>query len=115
MKEFLKEIFSQRNKGVENSTSPKDTEVETQTKMSLTDRYNTWWEQENAKAFFAAISRIWCADISSRTNFFYEVCFGAILDKFSFLMENGDISRKRNLTVRIQRFVYRLYAQMFMD
>lgn len=82
MKEFLKEIFSQRNKGVENSTLPKDTEVETQTKMSLTDRYNTWWEQENAKAFLRQYPVYGARIFPVGQTSFYEVCFGAILDKF---------------------------------
>ena len=82
MKNFFKELLDMKSKEVENVTPPKDTEMEVQTKTSLADRYNNWWERENAKAFF---------------------------------MGNGDMSRKRNLTVRIQRFVYRLYAQRFMD
>ena len=84
MKEFLKEIFSQRNKGVENSTLPKDTEVETQTKMSLTDRYNTWWEQENAKAFLRQYPVYGARIFPVGQTSFYEVCFGASLDKFFF-------------------------------
>ena len=51
MKEFFKEIFLQGNKGVEKAIPIKDSIVETQTKTSLADRYNNWWERENAKAF----------------------------------------------------------------
>lgn len=49
--EFFKELFDMKSKEVENVTPPKDTEMEVQTKTSLADRYNNWWERENAKAF----------------------------------------------------------------
>ena len=115
MKNFFKELFDMKSKEVENVTPPKDTEMEVQTKTSLADRYNNWWERENAKAFLRQYPVYGARIFPVGQTSFYEVCFGAILDKFFFSHGNGDISRKRYLTVRIQRFVYRLYAQMFMD
>ena len=52
--------------------------------MSLTDRYNTWWEQENAKAFLRQYPVYGARIFPVGQTSFYEVCFGAILDKFFF-------------------------------
>ena len=84
MKEFFKEIFLQGNKGVEKAIPIKDSIVETQTKTSLADRYNNWWERENAKAFLRQYPVYGARIFPVGQTSFYEVCFGAILDKFFF-------------------------------
>ena len=84
MKEFFKEIFLQGNKGVEKAIPIKDSIVETQTKTSLADRYNNWWERENAKAFLRQYPVYGVRIFPVGQTSFYEVCFGAVLDKFFF-------------------------------
>ncbi|RJU61866.1 hypothetical protein DW709_15965 [Coprococcus sp. AM27-12LB] len=84
MKNFFKELFDMKSKEVENVTPPKDTEMEVQTKTSLADRYNNWWERENAKAFLRQYPVYGARIFPVGQTSFYEVCFGAILDKFFF-------------------------------
>ena len=58
--------------------------MEVQTKTSLADRYNNWWERENAKAFLRQYPVYGARIFPVGQTSFYEVCFGAILDKFFF-------------------------------